>query len=52
MSISEKYIDFIIDNFIQYKIKVELPRIEDGRVFWVELGIVAHQEVNIEVLEK
>lgn len=53
MSITEKYIDFIIDNFIRDKIKVELPRIEkDGRVFWTKLGIVAYQEVNIEVLDR
>ena len=53
MNITEKYVDFIIDNFIQDKIKVELPRIEqDGRVFWIKLGITAHQEVKIEVLDR
>ena len=53
MSTTEKYIEFILENFIKDKITVELPRIEEGgRVFWVEFGIVAYQEVNIEVLEK
>jgi hypothetical protein len=53
MNITEKYVDFIVDNFIQDKIRVELPRIEeDGKVFWVKLGLVTHQDVDTEVLEK
>ena len=53
MSVTEKYIDFILDNFIGDKIKVQLPKPDrDGRVMWVKLGVVVYQEVRIEILEK
>ena len=53
MSVTEKYIDFILDNFIGNNIKVQLPKpYKDGRVMWVKLGFVVYQEVRIEVLEK
>ena len=52
MSIAEKYIDFILDNFIGDKIKVQLPKPYKGGVMWVKLGFVVYQEVQIEVLEK
>ena len=53
MTTTEKYIDFILDNFIGDKIRVQLPRPEkDGRLFWVKLGVVVYQEVQIEVLER
>ena len=52
MSITEKYIDFILDNFIGSEIKVPLPKPYKEGVMWVKLGIVVYQEVQIEVLEK
>ena len=52
MSIAEKYIDFILDNFIGSNIKVQLPKPYKEGVMWVKLGLVVYQEVQIEVLEK
>ena len=53
MSVTEKYINFILDNFIGDKINVQLPKPDkDGRVMWVKLGFIVYQEVEIEVLEK
>ena len=52
MSITEKYIDFILDNFIGSNIKVQLPKPYKEGVMWVKLGLVVYQEVEIEVLEK
>ena len=52
MSITEKYIDFILDNFIGGNIKVQLPKPYKEGVMWVKLGLVVYQEVQIEVLEK
>lgn len=52
MSITEKYIDFILDNFIGSSIKVQLPKPYKEGVMWVKLGLVVYQEVQIEVLEK
>lgn len=52
MSVTEKYIDFILDNFIGSKIKVQLlkPYKEGG--FRTKLGVTIYQEVDIIVLEK
>ena len=52
MGVTEKYIDFILDNFIGNKIKVQLPKPYKEDVMWVKLGFVVYQEVQIEVLEK
>ena len=52
MSITEKYIDFILDNFIGSEIKVQLPKPYKEGVMWVKLGFTVYQEVEIEVLEK
>lgn len=52
MNVTEKYIDFILDNFIGSKIKVQLPKPYKEGVMWVKLGFVVYQEVQIEVLEK
>lgn len=52
MTIIEKYIDFILDNFIGNKITVQLPKPYKESVMWVKLGTVVHQEVQIEVVEK
>lgn len=52
MSVTEKYIDFILDNFIGNNIKVQLPKPYKEGVMWVKLGFVVYQEVRIEVLEK
>ena len=52
MGVTEKYINFILDNFIGDKIKVQLPKPYKEGVMWVKLGLVVYQEVQIEVLEK
>ena len=52
MSVTEKYINFILDNFIGDKIKVQLPKPYKEGVMRVKLGFVVYQEVQIEVLEK
>ena len=52
MTVTEKYIDFILDNFIGNNIKVQLPKPYKEGVMWVKLGFVVYQEVRIEVLEK
>ena len=52
MSITEKYIDFILDNFIGSEIKVPLPKPYKESVMRVKLGLVVYQGVQIEVLEK
>ena len=52
MSVTEKYIDFILDNFIGNNIKVQLPKPYKEGVMWVKLGFIVYQEVQIEVLEK
>lgn len=52
MSVTEKYIDFILGNFIGNSIKVQLPKPYKEGVMWVKLGFVVYQEVQIEVLEK
>ena len=52
MSVTEKYINFILDNFLGDKIKVQLPKPYKEGVMWVKLGFVVYQEVQIEVLEK
>ena len=52
MTVTEKYIDFILDNFIGNNIKVQLPKPYKEGVMWVKLGFIIYQEVQIEVLEK
>ncbi len=53
MTVTEKYIDFILDNFIGDKIKVQLPKpTSDGKLFWVKLGKKVTVDVKIEVVEK
>lgn len=52
MTVTEKYIDFILDNFIGNNIKVQLPKPYKEGVMWVKLGFIVYQEVQIEVLEK
>jgi hypothetical protein len=53
MTTTEKYRDFILDNFIGDNIKVELPKpTEDGRLMWVKLGLSVRIDVKLEVVEK
>ena len=52
MTVTEKYIDFILDNFIGDEITVQLPKPYKEGVMWVKLGITVYQKVKIEVLEK
>jgi hypothetical protein len=53
MSITKKYIDFMLDNIISSDIKVQLPRPEeDGKLFWAKLGPTVYIRVDLEVIEK
>lgn len=53
MSITKKYIDFMLENIIQDNIRVQLPRPEeDGKLFWTKLGPTVYVKVDLEVIEK
>lgn len=53
VTLSEKYLDFVLDNVISKSIKVSIPRpMEDGKTFWVKLGPIVTIDVKLEVLEK
>jgi hypothetical protein len=53
MTITQKYVDFILDNIIQDTITVQLykPQ-EDGSRMITKIGPIVHCQVKIEVLEK
>jgi len=51
--VTNKYVDFILDNIIQDSITVQLYKpMEDGARMYVKLGAVVHCKVQIEVIEK
>ena len=51
--VTEKYRDFILENFIGDSIRVQLPKIdEEGRAWSVKLGLSVYIKVDIEVIEK
>lgn len=53
MSITKKYIDFMLDNVIGSNIRVQLPEPhEDGKLFWTKLGPTVYVNVDLEVIEK
>jgi hypothetical protein len=53
MTITQKYVDFILDNIIQDSIKVQLYKpFEDGARMYVKLGPRVLCQVKIEVIEK
>jgi hypothetical protein len=53
MSITKKYIDFMLDNVIGSNIRVQLPNPqEDGKLFWTKLGPTVYVNVDLEVIEK
>jgi hypothetical protein len=53
MSITEKYRDFILENIVNDKLLVQLPKpTEDGKFLWTKLGISVYIEVKIEVIER
>ena len=53
MIITQKYVDFILDNIIQDSITVQLSKpMEDGARMYVKLGPMIHCKVKIEVIEK
>jgi hypothetical protein len=53
MTFPEKYIDFILENVIEYDLKVQLPEPqEDGKVCFYKLGPAVHIDVKLEVIEK
>lgn len=53
MTITQKYVDFILDNIIQDTIRVQLYKpYEDGSRMYVKLGPTVHCKVQIEVVEK
>lgn len=52
-TITEKYRDFILENFIGDSLRVQLPKIDgEGRAWNVKLGLSTYITVNIEVIEK
>ena len=52
-TVTEKYRDFILENFIGDSIRVQLPKIdEEGRAWNVKLGLSVYIKVDIEVIEK
>jgi hypothetical protein len=53
MTVTQKYVDFILDNIIQDTIRVQLYKpFEDGSRMYVKLGPIIHCKVQIEVVEK
>jgi hypothetical protein len=53
MGVTNKYVDFILDNIIQDSITVQLYKpMEDGARMYVKLGPMIHCKVQIEVIEK
>jgi hypothetical protein len=53
MTVTQKYVDFILDNIIQDTITVQLYKpFEDGSRMYVKLGPTVHCKVQIEVVEK
>ena len=53
MTITQKYVDFILDNIIQDNITVQLYRpFEDGSRMYTKLGPTVRCKVQIEVIEK
>ena len=53
MGVTNKYVDFILDNIIQDKVTVQLYKpFEDGARMYVKLGPTVHRKVKIEVVEK
>lgn len=53
MTITQKYVDFILDNVIQNTITVQLLKpMEDGVRMFVKLGPTIHCYVKIDVIEK
>jgi hypothetical protein len=53
MTITQKYVEFILDNIIQDTIRVQLYKpFEDGSRMYVKLGPAVHCKVQIEVVEK
>ena len=53
MTITEKYRDFILENFIGDNLRIQLPKIsEDGKFMWTKLGLTTYIKVDIEIIEK
>jgi hypothetical protein len=53
MTITQKYVNFILDNIIQDSITVQLYKpYEDGSRMYVKLGPTVRCKVQIEVIEK
>ena len=50
---TQKYRDFILENFIGDNLRIQLPKIsEDGKFMWTKLGLTAYIKVDIEIIEK
>ena len=53
MTITQKYVDFILDNIIQDNITVQLYKpFEDGSRMYTKLGPTVRCKVEIEIVEK
>jgi hypothetical protein len=53
MTVTQKYVNFILDNIIQDSITVQLYKpFEDGSRMYTKLGPTVHCKVKIEIVEK
>ena len=53
MEFRQKYLDFILENLIHAKVKIQLPIPGDnGENYCVQEGTILYMDINIQVIEK